>query len=48
MAFLSQSFDVSELPQASKDYSVLPAGWYSATISGAEVKETKADHGMRE
>lgn len=45
MAFLSQSFDVSELPQASKDYSVLPAGWYSATISGAEVKETKAGTG---
>lgn len=45
MAFLSQSFDVSELPQTSKDYSVLPAGWYSATISGAEVKETKAGTG---
>jgi hypothetical protein len=45
MAFLSQSFDVSELPQASKDYSVLPAGWYSATIAGAEVKETKAGTG---
>lgn len=45
MAFLSQSFDVSELPQASKDYSVLPAGWYSATISGAEVKEAKAGNG---
>lgn len=44
MAFLSQSFDVSELPP-SKDYSVLPAGWYSATISGAEVKETKAGTG---
>ena len=45
MAFLSQSFDVSELPQASKDYSVLPSGWYSATIAGAEVKETKAGTG---
>ena len=45
MAFLSQSFDVSELPQASKDYSVLPSGWYSTTISGAEVKETKAGTG---
>jgi hypothetical protein len=45
MAFLSQSFDVSDLPQPSKDYSPLPAGWYSATISGAEVKETKAGTG---
>jgi hypothetical protein len=45
MAFLSQSFDVSDLPQPSKDYSPLPVGWYSATISGAEVKETKAGTG---
>jgi len=45
MAFLSQSFDVSDLPQPSKEYSPLPAGWYSATISGAEVKETKAGTG---
>ena len=45
MAFLSQSFDVSDLPQPSKDYSPLPSGWYSATISGAEVKETKAGTG---
>lgn len=45
MAFLSQSFDVSDLPEPSKDFSPLPAGWYSATISGAEVKETKAGTG---
>jgi hypothetical protein len=45
MAFLSQSFDVSDLPQPSKDYGPLPVGWYSATISGAEVKETKAGTG---
>jgi hypothetical protein len=45
MAFLSQSFDVSDLPEASKNFSPLPAGWYSATISGAEVKETKSGTG---
>lgn len=45
MAFLSQSFDVSDLPKGSGEFSPLPAGWYSATISGAEVKETKAGTG---
>lgn len=45
MASLSQSFNVSELPEASKDFTPLPAGWYTATISGAEIKETKAGTG---
>jgi hypothetical protein len=45
MAFLSQSFDVSDLPKGSGEFSPLPAGWYCATISGAEVKETKAGTG---
>ena len=45
MAFLSQSFDVSDLPKGATEFNPLPAGWYSATISGAEVKETKAGTG---
>jgi hypothetical protein len=45
MAFLSQPFDVSDLPKPSNDFSPLPAGWYSATISGAEIKQTKAGTG---
>jgi hypothetical protein len=45
MASLSQSFNVSDLPESSKNFSPLPAGWYSATISGAEIKETKAGTG---
>lgn len=45
MAFLSQSFDISDLPKPSNDFSPLPAGWYSATISGAEIKQTKAGTG---
>jgi hypothetical protein len=45
MASLSQSFNVSELPEASKGFTPLPAGWYTATISGAEVNETKAGTG---
>jgi len=45
MAFLSQSFDVSDLPKDEKKYEPLPAGWYSATITEAEIKQTKAGTG---
>lgn len=45
MAFLSQSFNVSDLPESSKNFSPLPAGWYTATISEAEIKQTKAGTG---
>ena len=45
MAFLSQSFDVSDLPKSEKNYAPLPAGWYSATITEAEIKQTKAGTG---
>lgn len=45
MASLSQSFDISDMPKASNDFSPLPAGWYTATISGAEIKQTKAGTG---
>ena len=45
MASLSQSFNVSDLPKSSNDFSPLPAGWYTATISGAEIKQTKAGNG---
>jgi len=45
MASLSQSFSVSDLPESSKNFSPLPAGWYTATISEAEIKQTKAGTG---
>ncbi len=45
MARLSQSFSVESLPQPTNNYGVLPAGWYSATISRAEVKPTKSGTG---
>lgn len=44
MGFLSQSFDINDLP-ASQGYGVLPAGWYAATISKCDVKPTKAGTG---
>jgi hypothetical protein len=46
MAFLNQSYDVADLPKAQQtSFDVLPDGWYSATITGAEIKETKAGTG---
>ena len=46
MAFLSESFDVNELPQGNGNFAPLPAGWYTATISQAERKATKAGNGQ--
>ena len=45
MASLSQSYDVSDLPKGTSNFEPLPAGWYSATITGAEIKSTKAGTG---
>jgi hypothetical protein len=45
MASLSQSYDVSDLPKGTGDFQPLPPGWYSATITGAEIKSTKAGNG---
>ena len=45
MTSLSQSFNVSDLPESSKNFSPLPAGWYTANISEAEIKQTKAGTG---
>lgn len=47
MAFLSESFDVNELPQGnSGNFEPLPAGWYTVTITQAELKATKAGNGQ--
>jgi hypothetical protein len=45
MAQLNQPFVESELPKSERNFDPLPAGWYSATIGGAEVKATKAGTG---
>jgi len=34
-------FDASEVPVAERSFELLPAGWYGATITGAEVRATK-------
>lgn len=45
MAFLNQTFTAAELPQGSS-YDPLPAGWYSAKITGAELRNTKTGGGQ--
>lgn len=45
MAFLDETFDINELPAQSGHYGLVPAGWYQATIAGAELKNTKAGNG---
>lgn len=44
MAFIGQTFDANELPQG--NYDPLPAGWYNATITAAELKPTKDGSGQ--
>ena len=47
MAFLSQSFNVNELPVGTGGGFVpLPAGWYTVTITKSELKDTKAGNGQ--
>lgn len=47
MAFLDQTFDAAELPQGNGgNFDPLPAGWYTVTIGGAELKNTKAGNGQ--
>jgi len=46
MAFFDEAFDVDSIPEPEKrDFEPIPAGWYTATIAGAEVKTTKAGTG---
>lgn len=45
MAFLNETYEADQLPQSS-GYDPLPAGWYSANITGAELKNTKAGNGQ--
>ena len=46
MAILSTPFIADDLPQGNGGtYEALPAGWYTATIAGAEMKPTKSGTG---
>ena len=39
---LDEQFDLESLPVSAPAFDPLPAGWYTASISGAEVKNTKS------
>jgi hypothetical protein len=41
MAFLDVAIELNDLPQPTNSYELLPAGWYDATVSGAELRDTK-------
>jgi len=46
MAQLFDTFDLATLPQSTGgSYDPLPPGWYTATITGAEIKATKDGSG---
>ena len=38
MAFLDTTINVDELPESEPDFKPIPAGWYSANITNAELK----------
>ena len=40
MAFLNETYDVATLPQGNSNYEPVPEGWYMATITSAELKDT--------
>jgi hypothetical protein len=46
MAFLNETYDVDQLPQSTGSYDPLPAGWYHANITQAELMNTKAGNGQ--
>ena len=46
MAFLTESFDVDQLPQGTSSFDPLPAGWYTAHITQAELKATNDGNGQ--
>lgn len=48
MAFLEHAINLEDLPEStSGEFTVLPAGWYSATINKASIEPTKDDTGQK-
>tara|TARA_R110000796_G_scaffold188135_2_gene305052 strand:- start:1774 stop:2289 length:516 start_codon:yes stop_codon:yes gene_type:complete len=48
MAFLDEEFNLDDMPASGGsdgDFQPIPAGWYTAKIAGAEIKDTKAGTG---
>jgi hypothetical protein len=47
MAFLGETFSTDELPVSDRSYDLIPDGWYTATITKAELGMTKAGTGTK-
>ena len=46
MAFLEQPIELKDIPaDEDREFSPIPAGWYTAAIAGADIRETKAGNG---
>ncbi len=46
MGFLDEALSVEDLPVSETSYEPVPAGWYNASITSAELKNTKAGGGQ--
>lgn len=46
MAQLLETFSADALPVSDRNFEPLPAGWYTAVVNGAEIKNTKAGTGQ--
>lgn len=47
MAFLGETFSTDSLPISDRSYDLVPEGWYNATITKAELNNTKAGTGQK-
>ena len=46
MAFLNETFVAADMPQSDRNFDPIPAGWYDVSITGAELRQTKAGTGQ--
>lgn len=46
MASLNETFITENMPVGNSNFEPIPAGWYNATMTGAEIKMTKAGTGQ--
>lgn len=47
MAFLGETFSTDSLPVSERSFDLIPDGWYNATITKAELNDTKAGTGKK-
>lgn len=47
MAFLGETFSTDDLPVSDRSYDLIPEGWYTATITKADLGQTKSGTGTK-